>query len=765
MLGGVALATLSMAVLAQDATELPPLLVVGTTPYGDSIDAERYPGNAQWAEAKDIARAQASNINELMARQFGGVYAVDAANNPYQADIYYRGYSTSPLLGLPQGMSIYQDGVRLNEPFGDTINWDLIPQSAIDRIELIPGSNPLFGLNTLGGAVSLRTKNGFDAPGGELELRGASYGRRAGAVSYGASKGDNALFLSAEAFEEDGWRDYSDSEVLQFFARASHRFERGAIDATLTAADNRLRGNGAAPIELLEDEGRESVFTYPDETSPRVLFLNLFGHRNFGDRLRLDAGGYYRDNRVNTFNGDGTEFEACEDEANEPYLCEEEDDEEEIVEDLDGEPVVATDANSSGTQNTSRTAIDGYGAHLTLRIDAGRQALTVGASYDRGVSDFAADTELASLTEARGTVGSGEYVGESRVRVKTTNDNVGLFLADEITLSERWNAHFGARWNRTRISLRDHGEDDDLTGDHRFYRTNLMLGSTYRIAPSWSVFGSISEASRAPTPVELTCANPEAPCKLPNGFVDDPPLEQVVTRTGELGLRYAGGRLRGSLSLFNADNEDDILFITDGNLTNEGYFDNVGSTRRQGAELSLDWQLGQHVFASLHYTWLRAEFRESFLVNTPNHPLGAEEDEDGDDEAADEVDVGLVESGDRIPLVPSQMLMAGLDYRHERFELGLELLARDRMRYRGDEANVDTQEVPGFAVLNLRGQWMPSARWTVLAAVDNVLDTEYSTFGVYGEGDEVLGEDYEDARRFVGAGAPRRYKLALRLAF
>ena len=87
------------------------------------------------------------------------------------------------------------------------------------------------------------------------------------------------------------------------------------------------------------------------------------------------------------------------------------------------------------------------------------------------------------------------------------------------------------------------------------------------------------------------------------------------------------------------------------------------------------------------------------------------------------------------------------------------------MIFRGDEANVDDQRVPGFALFNLRGQWQFTPRWTALAGLSNVFDTDYASFGVYGEADEVLGEDYEDARRFIGPGAPRQYSLGVRLAF
>ena len=113
-----------------------------------------------------------------MNRRFTSVFVNEIQGNPFQPDINYRGYTASPLLGTPQGLSVYVDGVRLNQPFGDIVSWDLIPRAAIASTTLIPGSNPLFGLNTLGGALSVQTKNGRSDPGTSVQaftavMRGA----------------------------------------------------------------------------------------------------------------------------------------------------------------------------------------------------------------------------------------------------------------------------------------------------------------------------------------------------------------------------------------------------------------------------------------------------------------------------------------------------------------------------------------------------------------------------------------------------------------
>lgn len=751
-----------------DVVDLGEIVVIGSTPLsGSEIDLRSYPGNAQVFGAQQLLDAQSLNVGEYLGRRATSVHLSDAANNPFQTDLFFRGYSVSPLLGLPQGLAVYQDGVRVNEPFGDTVNWDLLPDSAIARIDLIPGSNATFGQNALGGALSVRTKTGWDAPGAMVEASGGSFGRHGVTASYGNGGEHLAFFATAETTDEDGWREQSDSELRRLFARGSWKNAGSTADLILSAADNRLRGNGAVPIELLEAEGRDAVFTHPDQTRPQLLFVNLLGSHAFGPKSRLDAGLYVRQNRIATFNGDGTEFEACEDpqnvsETGEPFLCEEEDDGEEVIEDLDGEPVVAGAENDSATRNGSHTRIDGLGTSLQWSW-AGealglRNRLHVGVSYDQGRSRFSSDTELARLTDDRGTVGSGIFVGEARVRLRAKNSTTSLYVSDLLNVSERFAVTAGGRLDRTRIRLIDLGEEGDLDGNHRFTRFNPILGATYQLTPALTLFGSAAQSSRTPTPVELTCANPDDPCRLPNGFVDDPPLDQVVTRTLELGLRGRQQALRWSAALFHAVSADDILFITDGRLANQGYFDNVGDTRRRGAELSGDWRITSALTLSLSYSFLDATFREHFLVNTPNHPL---RDEFGEVAAA----ARTVTPGDRIPLIPRHLAKAVMDWQSRRFGAGLELIGRSAAIYRGDEANADRARIDGFVVANAYGSWQLWPALSLFLRVHNLFDTEYETFGVFGASDQVLGEDFEDARRFVGPGAPRAMHGGLRWRF
>ena len=175
-----------------------------------------------------------------------------AQNNPLQPDFNFRGFTASPLLGLPQGLAVYQNGVRMNEPFGDTVSWDLIPLSAVQGVQLLAGSNPVFGLNSLGGALSLQMKDGFSFDRTAAELYGGSFSRRGATVQHGGNDGHWGYYADLDYFEEAGWRDYSDSDALRFFGSVSMRGERGRLDVSAAFADSKLRGNGAAPAELLK---------------------------------------------------------------------------------------------------------------------------------------------------------------------------------------------------------------------------------------------------------------------------------------------------------------------------------------------------------------------------------------------------------------------------------------------------------------------------------------------------------------------------------
>ena len=298
-----------LAVVAQAQTvaqgELPNVEVIGVSPIpGVDVPRDRIPANVQSARATDIERSRALDLTGFMNRRLGSVFINEVQSNPFQPDVNFRGYTASPLLGSPQGLSVYMDGVRLNQPFGDVVSWDLIPKSAISSMTLNAGSNPLFGLNTLGGALALQTKDGERNPGTSVQVQAGSHQRAAIEFEHGGRNDDGLhWFVTGNRFHEQGWRVDSPSDVGQLFGKVGKR--SGDTDVSLTAslANTDLNGNGLQEQRFLERD-YASVYTKPDNTKNRAVMLNLALSQNLSQQWSATGNAYYRQIRTKTYNGD-----------------------------------------------------------------------------------------------------------------------------------------------------------------------------------------------------------------------------------------------------------------------------------------------------------------------------------------------------------------------------------------------------------------------------------------------------------------------------
>ncbi|MCY3966140.1 MAG: TonB-dependent receptor [Acidobacteria bacterium] len=719
--------------------------VIGLAPLdhaGESPD--RVPWTVHRVAPKALDLSAVSGVGVLLEAELPGVSLAPAQGSALQSDVLYRGFGASPLLGANQGLSVYEDGVRVNEVFGDVVAWDLVPTFAAEQVELLPGANPMFGLNTLGGALALNTHSGFDSERLDLTLEAGSFGRRAGEFGAGGAFGPDdeyGWFVGGRSFEEDGWRDFSPSSLRQALVKLSHRGERERIDFAVGVADNDLIGNGVTPVELLEID-RAEVFTHPDQTWNELFFPRLRLGRMIGPELELEAQVYLRGNDVDTYNADA--FEGDDDDDDDHGHDDDHDhDDHEGDDDHDDE--------FDAVNNQSRTEQEGLGASIQISGLTGSGRWLAGASWDGGRADFAFETELASLTGTRTTIGSGMLLPGSEVGLRADTGHAGLWaLRHWTTAGDRLTWTLQARYNDSRIELNDR-LGTALDGDHSFSRLVPSAGFVRELrgngSSSMLLFGNVSQSSRVPTPVELTCADPDDPCRLPNAFVADPPLDQVVTTSAEFGLRGGGPSLRWSAALFHSESRDDIIFVSSGAGTSAGYFTNVDATRRQGLEL---WLRGSHdrLNWDASYTLLDATFQDRLTLSSPPHPLA----EDGEIE---------VEPGDFLPGVPRRQFRAGADLTlGGRVVLGARLLGDSTRYLRGDEANL--LEPVGSA---WRGDLWSRIELTPSLDLDlevsNVTDREYETFGALGEPDEVLGDDYEDPR-FLSPAEPRAFRASLR---
>jgi len=799
---------------AQQDKALATVEVIGSTPLpGIGQPRNEIAAPVQSATSADIARSGALELGEFMNRRLGSVHVNETQGNPFQMDVSYRGYTASPLLGTPQGLSVYMDGVRMNQPFGDVVSWDLIPRGAIASMTLMPGSNPLFGLNTLGGALSVQTKDGRSAPGTALETTLGSHARRAAEFEHGGFN-DKGLdwYVNANLFKERGWRDDSPSDVHQLFGKLGWHDGATDLKLTLAHADNQLNGNGLQEQRLLAND-RASVYTKPDITQNRSTLLNLTASHSLSDELMFSGNAYYRDIRSSTFNGDINE--AALDQS--PYQPNAAERAALAAAGYSGFP--ASGANAANTPfpswrciaqgllhndpalqcngliNRTHTSQKNYGlsGQLTWLGDlAGkRNQLVAGAGMDASRVSFAQSSQLGYLNPDRSITGvnafgdgvSGGSVDgdpyDTRVDLAGRIRTWSLFASDTLSLQDNLHLTLSGRYNATSVKNRDqihaNGDPASLSGTHRFERFNPALGLTYSPTKTLNAYAGYSESSRAPTAIELGCANPDQPCKLPNAMAGDPPLKQVVTRTLEAGLRgTATGGVQWNAGVFRATNKDDILFVAD-NQAGYGYFKNFGQTRRQGLELGLSGQVGKFNLGA-QYTWLDATYQSFDTVNGSGNSSNssASAGAPGQDGT-----IGI-RPGDRIPLIPRQMLKLFADYTvSPAFTLNASMVAMSGTLARGNENGAHQPDgtyylgsgrSAGYAVFNLGGSYRTTPKLQFTAHIDNVFDTQYTTAAQLGStGFDASGNF--SARfavpqsTFYAPGAPRRFWIGLRYVF
>lgn len=748
-----AMAAASPAVRAQSEpapVKLPPVEVIGITPVpGTGVPRDRIPANVQTADDRRVRRAQSLNLPDFMASQLPSVNVNEVQGNPFQVDVNYRGFTASPLLGTPQGLSVFQDGVRINEPFGDVVNWDLIPNAAIASITLLPGSNPLFGLNTLGGALSLQTKSGDTHPGTEIELQGGSFGRVSSSLTHGMKLGESGhLFVALAGLNEDGWRDFSPSRVRQAFVKGGQRTADWSWDLSLTHADNRLVGNGSLPESLLAVR-RSQVYTVPDATENHLDLLTLNTTAKLGQLmgrdLEFDATVYSRRTRAATINGD------LSDEYDPPEETE------------------------SGVENRTRTRQQGEGFIVQLGSEIGAHRLTSGVSYDRARSNFE-QSEVEGMLDANRAVVATED-SEVNALISGRSRTASIFVSDLITLAPGVHLTLSARYNDTHVTTVDDGRatlglDTKLDADASYRKFNPAVGLTWQLTPSLTAYGGFSQGNRAPSPIELGCSDPAQPCILPNALQSDPPLKQVVARTLEAGLRgtVAEG-LRWNASVFRTVNQDDLLFIGNGRAA--GYFTNFGRTLRQGLELGLSAR-GDALDWSASYSYLRATFESSACV------MSASNSEAGTSEACPNEGEIAVRSGNRLPGLPAHSLKFNVDARVlADWRVGAQLNAYSWQYVRGNENNAHQPDgadfngsgkIGGFAIVNLTTNWKITRHWELFAKVSNLFDRRYASSGQLAEnafdtaGTLLVPADWRN-EQFVSPGAPRAAWIGVRFAF
>jgi outer membrane receptor protein involved in Fe transport len=766
--------------------------VYSSTPLkGIGLPLHKVPANVQMAAPKDINDQTGVSIADYMNNNMQGVTVTELGGNPWQPEIYFRGYSSSPLLGNSQGLSTYIDGVRVNEPFGDVTSWDKIPSFAIGSMQVVPGSNPLYGLNTLGGAIAIQTKSGRDNLGAAVEYEAGSWGRQRALVEYGGVSQDGSVdyMLGFQHTTEDGWRRYSPSHVNQLFAKTGWQNETTKLDLAYIGSDNNLIGNGLTPEFLLRGD-KDQIHTRPDQTKNYSHMLTLNGSHWMNDDTLFSGNVYYKKANRGTLNGDGYENSADDTETLEGYEqfgpCAADPGEDECE-------VIGSVLNRTNTKQDTY----GFTGQFAFNEDfMGKEnQFVVGAGYDYSLIRFK-QSEQANVGDIEGTIGTllpsdevfdptrqPTFVGDGVLPQRQTTGLTGkqytarLFATDTLSLNDKWHLNLGASWNFTRIdnvdTLRGDNGPRTLTARDSYTRLNPTIGLTHTPSESLTFYTSYSESSRAPTAIEVGCSNPANPCLLPAALADDPPLNQVVAKTYEFGGR---GRLTDSINwnagVYHATNHDDIQFVASNQLAGAGYFKNVGRTQRQGLDLGLNGVADRFKWGAT-YSLVHATYDSDVEFVNGSNSSGF--DNDG---------IFTAKNGDRLPAIPlHQLKLRGQFAVTPSWNIGANVIGyssqyvigNENNKHQANAAQCDGGEecatgkgkISGYFIVNLDTQYNFGNGWKMFAKATNIFDRDYNLSGRLAESlFDANGQFGEESKVLaVLPGAPRAAWLGLRYEF
>jgi outer membrane receptor protein involved in Fe transport len=705
-------------------TQLPPVEVVGASPLiGSGIDRNTVPAETQVLNSNDLKREGVPDLLGSLNQQVGGVNLDSASGNPFQPTLFYHGFAASGLQGTPQGLAVYVNGMRFNQPFGDTVDWDLIPNIAIDRINLV-GSNPVFGLNALGGAVSVQLKDGFSYHGFEGNIAGGSFGLGQGEFQYGRQAGNVATYVAGTVLHQGGWRDLQSSNLQNLYGDIGWRGERAEVHLNVTGAHSVLNGPGTSPVELLAVDPA-AQFTAPNQIGNTYGAVNLSGNVDVTDTTSIQALAYYRYFLQRVTNGNAPNDTPCEDGSG--FLCN------------DGVPSTTLsgafipDFLNGGPYSeldNQTTNTNAYGASLQITNTQDLFGLAnhfvAGFSFDGAQTLFGAASFIGGLTPlTRVFLGPGIIIDEpgtnSPVRAAISNANYGVYFADTLNVTPRLALTVSGRFNTALVDLKDEN-GGDLTGNHSFNHFNPAGGVTYQVAPWLTLYTGYAVANRAPTPAELSCAGPTNSCSLANFFVGDPDLQQVVSYTTEAGVRgsftpFDGANLSYNLAFFRSNLNNDIAFVNSV-TTGRAFFANVGETRRQGVDVGFQFKSDRWI-AYIEYSYTDATFQNGFVESAGSNP------------AADANGNITVQPGNRLPGIPANQAKLGAYYKvTDKWTVGGTAIVASGSFLFGDEANL-TPKLPPYFTMNLSTSYQLTEHVQLFAWVQNITNSKYYTFGTF----------------------------------
>lgn len=660
----------------KDTTTLQPVVVTGVRLPTVRELARGLTGRTATLHAADLDARGVRSLADAL-EQLPGVTTSDELGASAQLDVSLRGFNVSPVIGLPQGVTVYIDGVRANEPDAHEVNFDLLPLEDVERVEVVYGPSVLLGRNALGAAVNLVTRRGANPPSREVEASGGSFGRYELKLHAGERRGVWDYYLGGRYEREDGWRQDTPSRLGTLFGKVG--LLNGTWDATLSysGADNKIFQAGSLPENALAVDPRIN-FTAGDFFAPQAHLVILNAQRLLGG-VQLALNGFGRSLNSEQFN---------------------------------------VNFVGEDSRQRTRTRLGGGAVQFSGKLPWA----------SRGVAWLAGADAEYQHTAVRIFAVPGGGTDSLTESVRTNEVDAGVFAGANWEFLPALTATLATRYDWIRLPLEDL-LDSTQSGVHYYRRLSPRLGLTWSALPGQEAYASVSRGFRAAAVVELGCADPTAACPLPFALGPDPALQPVVATTYELGwhFRRPAGALDASADVYRTDVRDDIFFVAPS--VTAGYFQNIRATRREGFELAVQWLAPSGARLYSNYGFTSATYRTTARLATTRDSAG---------ETVVPGDHLPMIPGHRINAgVDWPVLGRAGPCCAPTVRLGLDARYVGREWLRGDEANV-TRRLSDYAVADasVTISWR---QLELRGMVRNLLDRRYVTFGTYAENPTVSG--------------------------
>ena len=648
--------------------ELAPIEVVGSilAPTGPTVGSG-VPARITIISRDQIEASEPRQLSDLLVGQ-AGISSYDDVGASYKMSISTRGFFASPVVGLPQGISVFLDGIRQNEPDAAQVNFDLLPMEHVTRVEILSGTSSLLGRNSLGGAINLVTNSGGGPARGEIEVSGGNYKTFGADASASGSlnHGKWSYYAGGGYDREDGWRQVTGAEQYNGFFNLGRLTQTWGIRLQGYGAKSRAETAGSLPL---------SVFiTRPDSNLSAGDFEDL-------NNLQLAVSGYRK--------SAGGQFSASA-----------------FVRRHHADRFNVNQAADPDNLGKSRNRMIGASADYRWQVG---QALGIRIGSEGSTSQTAVEL-FADSSKFGGPVTQTTFVKSP------TWDLAGYALADLTAGRVTFSA--GARYDYVRIPF--HNQLDSSRDTSSSYsRLSPKGGITLDAGGGLSLYGSVGGAFRAPAVIELACADATAPCPLPFALGDDPPIKPVRATTFEVGGKLVVGQAILSASAYRTNVRDDIILAGSDSApsgsTIDGFFTNLAQTRRQGVELSAQLFLngGHSLYANYAYT--DATFESGADIFSVRENFGGN---------------NSVQPGDKMPLVPAHQLKFGGSFKLPAgFYTGMDGRYIGSQYLRGDEAN-QTPQLDGYFLADARLGWHCRG-WELVVVGNNIFQNKSATFGTF----------------------------------